>query len=113
MIARRVKFAMAQGLLSIANIIIACIPKKPRPVLPRREELDSSVKKVAFCRKCLTIAVKNMKAEETPHEKKRCRKSLLARQVKTPNGLLLVLMLVVKVLNGKTHTTFRYKADRA
>ena len=44
--------------------------------------------------------------------KKTLQEKLLARQVKTPNGLLYwILMLVVKVLNGKTHTTFRYKAD--
>ena len=44
--------------------------------------------------------------------KKTMQEKLLARQVKTPNGLLYwILMLVVKVLNGKTHTTFRYKAD--
>lgn len=44
--------------------------------------------------------------------KKTLQEKLLARQVKTPNGLLYwILMLVVKVLNRKTHTTFRYKAD--
>lgn len=44
--------------------------------------------------------------------KKTLQEKLLARQVKTPNGLLYwILMLVVKILNGKTHTTFCYKAD--
>ena len=50
-------------------------------------------------------------SQKTPM-KKTLQEKLLARQVKTPNGLLYwILMLVVKVLNGKTHTTFRYKAD--
>lgn len=44
--------------------------------------------------------------------KKTLQEKLLDRQVKTPNGLLYwILMLVVKVLNSKIHTTFRFKAD--
>ena len=44
--------------------------------------------------------------------KKTLQEKLQARQVKLPNGLLYaILMLVVKILNGKIHTSFRFKAD--
>ena len=43
--------------------------------------------------------------------KKTLQEKLQARQVKLPNGLLYaILMLVVKILNGKIHTSFRFKA---
>lgn len=44
--------------------------------------------------------------------KKTLQEKLAERQVKQPNAFLYwVLMLVVKILNGKIHTTFRFKAD--
>ena len=44
--------------------------------------------------------------------KKTLQEKLQARQGKLPNGLLYaILMLVVKILNGKIHTSFRFKAD--